>query len=164
MNYLEDFYTNYDEEGRLLKQHGRVEYLTTMKYIHELLGDAKKKILEVGAGTGRYSIALAKEGHEVDALEYTKHNLEVMNSKILGIQNIRTHQGTALDLSRFGDETFDESTAVRVTRKKEKATRSEPKKGIRGEPKKGIKGLVVLAVLEVVAILVVLLRWALWFL
>lgn len=108
MNYLENFYINYDEEGRLLSQHGQVEYLTTQKYIHQILGDSKEqRILEVGAGTGRYSVTLAKEGYEVDALEYTSHNLEIMNSKIQGIQNIRTHQGTALDLSRFGDETFD---------------------------------------------------------
>ncbi len=108
MNYLENYYANYDEDGRLAGNHGQVEYLTTMKYIHELIGETeKKKILEVGAGTGRYSIALAKEGHEVDALEYTSHNLEIMNSKIEGIQNIKTHQGTALDLSRFQDETFD---------------------------------------------------------
>ena len=108
MNYLENYYSNYDEEGRLLSRHGQVEYLTTMKYIHEIMGTAeKKKILEVGAGTGRYSIALAKEGHVVDALELITHNLEIMNSKIAGIDNIRTHQGTALDLSVFADETFD---------------------------------------------------------
>lgn len=108
MNYLENYYSNYDEEGRLLSRHGQVEYLTTMKYIHEIMGAAeKKKILEVGAGTGRYSIALAKEGHVVDALELITHNLEIMNSKISGIDNIRTHQGTALDLSGFADETFD---------------------------------------------------------
>ena len=42
-----------------------------MKYIHDVIGcSEKKKILEVGAGTGRYSIALAQEGHQVDALEY----------------------------------------------------------------------------------------------
>ena len=75
------------------------------------------------------------------------------------------NRAVEFDRMAFGDETFDESTAVRVTRKKEKATRSEPKKGVKDEPKKkGIKGLVVLAILEVVAILVVLLRWALWFL
>lgn len=108
MNYLENYYENYDEEGRLASQHGQVEYLTTMKYIHEFIDDGeKKKILEIGAGTGRYSIALALEGHEVDALEYTTHNLEIMNSKIEGIKNIRTWQGTALDLSRFADESFD---------------------------------------------------------
>lgn len=108
MNYLENYYANYDEEGRLASRHGQVEFLTTMKYIHEFIGAAeKKKILEVGAGTGRYSIALAREGHEVDALEYTAHNLEIMNSKIAGLSNIRTCQGNALDLSGFADETFD---------------------------------------------------------
>lgn len=131
MNHLENYYANYDEEGRLLSKHGQVEYRTTMKYIHEMLeitnttlvecdGITKitetqeengktKKILEVGAGTGRYSVTLAKEGYEVDALEYTAHNLEIMDEKIAkeGLSNIRTHQGTALDLSRFADESFD---------------------------------------------------------
>ncbi len=100
MDYLEYYYANYDEDGRLAGNHGQVEYLTTMKYIHEFIGCAEReKILEVGAGTGRYSIALAKEGYQVDALGYTIHN-------------IRTHHGTALDLSRFEDE-----AAVRVTKK-----------------------------------------------
>jgi len=109
MNHLENYYANYDEEGRLLSKHGQVEYRTTMKYIHDITGDETKKILEVGAGTGRYSVALAKEGHEVDALEYTEHNLEIMNRKIAGegLANIRTYHGTALDLSRFEDESFD---------------------------------------------------------
>lgn len=108
MNYLENYYANYDEDGRLASKHGQVEFLTTMKYIHKFISGAeKKKILEVGAGTGRYSIALAKEGHVVDALEYTTHNLEIMNSKITEIPNIKTHHGTALDLSRFKDESFD---------------------------------------------------------
>ena len=132
MNHLENYYANYDEEGRLTSKHGQVEYRTTMKYIHEMLNTADaetkifseksgkndtvavakkavKRILEVGAGTGRYSIALAKEGYEVDALEYTEHNLEIMNRKIAeeGVSNIRTYHGTALDLSRFADESFD---------------------------------------------------------
>jgi len=131
MNHLENYYANYDEEGRLLSKHGQVEFRTTMKYIYEMINSidrlseaaavtsentgkqednkGKIKILEVGAGTGRYSIALATEGYEVDALEYTEHNLEIMKGKITGegVSNIRTHQGTALDLSRFGDESFD---------------------------------------------------------
>ncbi len=131
MNHLENYYANYDEEGRLLSKHGQVEYRTTMKYIHEMLEKTDttsvenneitkmtetpevksrtKKILEVGAGTGRYSIALAREGHEVDALEYTAHNLEIMDGKIAeeGLSDIKTHHGTALDLSRFEDESFD---------------------------------------------------------
>ena len=59
MNYLENYYSNYDEEGRLLSNHGQVEFRTTMKYIYEVANEIKAhKILEVGAGTGRYSIAL----------------------------------------------------------------------------------------------------------
>ena len=109
MNHLENYYANYDEEGRLLSKHGQVEYRTTMKYIHDIIGDERKQILEVGAGTGRYSVALAQEGHEVDALEYTEHNLNILKKKIAeeGLSNIRTHHGTALDLSRFADESFD---------------------------------------------------------
>ena len=30
--YLIDFYSNYDEEKRLLLKHGSVEFLTTMRY------------------------------------------------------------------------------------------------------------------------------------
>ena len=69
MTILEDYYSNYNEEGRLLSQHGQVEYRTTMKYIREALaGDKTKRILEVGAGTGRYSVTLAKEGWPVTAV------------------------------------------------------------------------------------------------
>ncbi len=36
-----------------------------------------------------------------------EQRIEIMNSKIEGIENIRTCQGNALDLSRFADELFD---------------------------------------------------------
>ena len=108
MNYLVDYYSRYDEDGRLLSQHGQVEYITTMKYIHQALaGDKSKKILEVGAGTGRYSVTLAREGWDVTALDLVEHNLEILNSKLDGSEPIRALQGNALDLSRFGDGSFD---------------------------------------------------------
>lgn len=108
MNFLENYYNNYDEEGRLLRRHGQVEYLTTMHYIDEILqGDKTKRILEVGAGTGRYSVTFAKEGYEVDAVELVQHNLDILKSKLDGSENIRAVQGNALDLSGYGDETFD---------------------------------------------------------
>ena len=108
MNYLEEYYSNYDEEGRLLHRHGQVEYLTTMKYIHDILGeDKEKKILEVGAGTGRYSVTLAKEGYSVDAVELIEHNLKILRGKLDGIEKICAVQGNALDLSRYKDESFD---------------------------------------------------------
>ncbi|MBQ7775155.1 MAG: class I SAM-dependent methyltransferase [Lachnospiraceae bacterium] len=108
MNYLEQYYSDYDEEGRLLSQHGQVEYLTTMKYIQEYLaGDKSKRILEVGAGTGRYSVTLAKEGYQIDAVELTEHNLSLLRAKLNGSERINTYQGNALELSMFTDNTFD---------------------------------------------------------
>lgn len=105
---LEDYYSRYNEEGRLLSQHGQVEYLTTMKYIRQALGgDKGKKILELGAGTGRYSVTLAREGYDVTAVELVEHNLAILRSKLGGGEKLLALQGNALDLSRFGDESFD---------------------------------------------------------
>ncbi|WP_164174842.1 class I SAM-dependent methyltransferase [Ruminococcus flavefaciens] len=108
MNYLEEFYSAFDEDGRLLSRHGQVEYLTTMKYIHGCLSEAKKAhILEVGAGTGRYSIALAREGHNVTAVELVESNLDKLRAKLDGSEKLTAIQGNALDLSVLADKSFD---------------------------------------------------------
>ena len=66
MTELEKYYNKFNEEKRLNSRHGQVEFLTSMKYIHEYLPEDKSaKILDVGAGTGRYSVALAEEGYDV---------------------------------------------------------------------------------------------------
>ena len=107
MSYLEDYYNQYDEEGRLLSRHGQVEYLTTMKYIREcLLGMTDPAILEIGAGTGRYSVALAKQGHRVTAVELIPRNLEILKSKLDGTERITPILGNALDLSVLPDASF----------------------------------------------------------
>ncbi len=104
--YLDDYYGRYDEDGRLLSRHGRVEYLTTMQYIHQYL-PVGSRILEVGAGTGRYSLALAREGYRVSAIELVQHNIDVFRSKLTDADTVTVEQGNALDLSRFVDDTFD---------------------------------------------------------
>ena len=107
MGYLEDYYNNYDEEGRLLSRHGQVEYLTTMKYIQDCLAQlSEPTILEVGAGTGRYSVTLAKQGHRVTAVELIFQNLELLKSKLDGSEQITAIQGNALDLSVIPDASF----------------------------------------------------------
>ena len=53
---LEKYYNKFCEDKRLTRRHGQVEYITSMKYIHEYLENDNAKILDVGAGTGRYSI------------------------------------------------------------------------------------------------------------
>ncbi len=49
---LRAYYENYDEDGRLTSKHGRVEFLTTVRYIEKYLTPGSR-ILEIGAGTGR---------------------------------------------------------------------------------------------------------------
>ena len=39
------------------------------------------KILDIGAGTGRYSVALAEEGYDVTAVELVKYNLGILKKK-----------------------------------------------------------------------------------
>lgn len=107
MSYLEEYYNSYNEEGRLLSQHGQVEYLTTMKYIRECLSEiSEPTILEVGAGTGRYSVTLAKQGYQVTAVELIPHNLELLKSKLDGSEPVTAIQGNALDLSVFPNASF----------------------------------------------------------
>jgi ubiquinone/menaquinone biosynthesis C-methylase UbiE len=102
---LEKYYNKFCEDKRLTRKYGQVEYITSMKYIHDYLEDNKNaKILDVGAGTGRYSVQLANEGYDVTAVELVKHNLGVLKSKG---STVKAYQGTALDLSRFSDDTFD---------------------------------------------------------
>ena len=80
MNELENYYGKFCEDKRLTRKHGQVEYRTSMKYIHDYLkpGD---RLLDIGAGTGRYSVALSQEGYEVDAIELVKYNLGMLKAK-----------------------------------------------------------------------------------
>lgn len=105
--FLNEYYSRYNEEGRLIAtNHGRVEYITTMTYIHDYLKPGMK-VLEVGAGTGRYCVELAHEGYSVHAIELVQHNLDQLQSKITVDDDLTAQQGDALDLSRYEDETFD---------------------------------------------------------
>ena len=104
--YLIDFYNTYDEDRRLALKHGSVEFLTTMRYINKYIRPGHR-VLEIGAGTGRYSHALARQGYSVDAVELVQHNMDVFREKTLPEENITIRQGNALDLSAFPDDKYD---------------------------------------------------------
>lgn len=105
------YYNKFNEEKRLDSRHGRVEFRTTMYYIHKCLDAvaagrpcSELQILDIGAGTGRYCVPLAEEGCKVFAVEPVKHNLGRLKQKGGGV---RAYQGDARCLGRFADEMFD---------------------------------------------------------
>ncbi len=82
-------YTEYDEDTRLVSDRGHnTEYLTTMRYIQKFLkpGD---KISEIGTATGRYSIASAKMGYDVTAVDLTPKHVEIMKSETNKLKNFK---------------------------------------------------------------------------
>lgn len=103
---LTEFYSNYDEEGRLLSKHGSVEYLTTMRYIGTYLKPGMR-ILEIGAATGRYSHALARMGYRVDAVELVQHNIDLFKANTKPGEDITITQGNAKDLHFLRDNSYD---------------------------------------------------------
>ncbi|MBR6778825.1 MAG: methyltransferase domain-containing protein [Clostridia bacterium] len=104
---INNHYNNYDEDNRLIKDNTHnVEFLVTKNYIEKYLKE-NDKILEVGAGTGRYSLHYASKGYDVTAIEFVQHNLDILTSKIKKDMKIVAEQGDAVDLSRFKDNTFD---------------------------------------------------------
>lgn len=105
MTALEKYYNKFNEEHRLDTRHGTVEFTTTLKYIHDFIpADKKISILDVGAGTGKYSVALSREGHTVTAVELVKRNLDVLEAKH---EKVNCWQGNAMDLHFLKDATFD---------------------------------------------------------
>lgn len=106
MESIIEFYNNYDEDSRLKRKNRMPEYLTTMKYIKKYL-KPNSKIIEIGAGTGRYSIALANMGYDVTAVELVPHNINIMKKKVKPKHNIKIYEGNACDLSFIDSDTYD---------------------------------------------------------
>lgn len=105
-NEIIKFYNKYNEDKRLTSKSHLPEYLTTMRYIEKYL-KADSKILEIGAGTGRYSLALADKGYSVDAVELVPHNIKIMKRKVKAKHKLNIYEGNACDLSMFKDDTYD---------------------------------------------------------
>ena len=105
-NYLVDYYNTHDEESRLLSKHGKVEFLTTVKYIEKYLKD-NMKIMEIGAATGRYSHYFAQKGFVVDAVELIEHNIEIFKAKTLSNEKVSIRQGNAINLAEYPDDSYD---------------------------------------------------------
>ena len=107
-NYVVESYENYREEERLSTNNARrIEFITTVRALDELIVD-KKKILDCAAGTGAYAFYLADKGHDVTATDITPRHIEVIKE----VEKNKTYKMDArvldaTDMSIFENETFD---------------------------------------------------------
>lgn len=76
LSNIEKHYNKHPEDLRLQRRHGIVEFETTMHYLRRYLQPGNM-ILDIGAGTGRYTSALMAEGYRVKAVELVRRNIEV---------------------------------------------------------------------------------------
>ena len=102
---LIEYYNKFNENKRLDRRHGIVEYTTAMKYIKRYLKKFKNpQIIDIGAGTGKYSIELANMGYNVTAVELVKHNLMTIKENSTKINTIL---GNAINLKKIKDNSYD---------------------------------------------------------
>ncbi|MBQ0057047.1 MAG: class I SAM-dependent methyltransferase [Bacteroidales bacterium] len=103
LSNIEKHYNKHPEDLRLLRRHGIVEFQTTMHHLHRFLQPGQQ-LLDIGAGTGRYTSALMSEGYAVKAIELVRRNIEVFLKREPAADVV---QGDARNLSFIPDATAD---------------------------------------------------------
>jgi 2-polyprenyl-3-methyl-5-hydroxy-6-metoxy-1,4-benzoquinol methylase len=105
---LDKLYESFEEDKRLTRSKAHsIEFLTTVSFVDRYLKEGMK-ILDIGAGTGAYSIYYAEKGYDVTAVEPVKRNVDIIKSKVIASKmKIDIQQGNALNVENFDDESFD---------------------------------------------------------
>jgi ubiquinone/menaquinone biosynthesis C-methylase UbiE len=108
-NPVEQMYdADSEREWQRLVRH-RTEFGVTLRALAEYLPPAPAKILDVGGGSGRYAIALTKQGYDVTLLDLSQNNLALAEQKAAsaGVEIAQMVHGNALDLAGFTAKSFD---------------------------------------------------------
>lgn len=100
---IERHYNKHKEELRLQRRHGQVEFAVTMHYLQQYLTPGCR-VLDIGAGTGHYTMELRRMGYEVDAVELVQRNIDVM---LRQDPTIPVRRADARELSFIADEQYD---------------------------------------------------------
>ncbi|MEX1030715.1 MAG: class I SAM-dependent methyltransferase [Paenibacillaceae bacterium] len=110
MENIVKYYSSFDEWGRLDRE--PIEFLVNLHYIKQYL-PKNGRILDNGAGPGKYSIELAKLGYQVTLTDLTPRLVELAEEKAaeqdFDHHAVECRVADARDLSMFPDHTFDAS-------------------------------------------------------
>jgi ubiquinone/menaquinone biosynthesis C-methylase UbiE len=102
-----EFYNQFEEDKRISKDKAHmIEYHTTMRYIKKYLYNSSN-VIDIGCGTGIYSIDIARMNHNVTAVDLSQSNLDVLKSRVKNNPRIKTLRLNALDLSKINSSSFD---------------------------------------------------------
>jgi 2-polyprenyl-3-methyl-5-hydroxy-6-metoxy-1,4-benzoquinol methylase len=104
---IKQYYENFDEENRLIRDKVHtVEWLTTIRWFDRLFAPGSR-ILDCCAGTGRYSFYLADKGHRVTAGDLVPHNVELIkaNPKADTLESIIVCD--VMDMPQIDENSFD---------------------------------------------------------
>jgi len=110
MQEIIEYYEGYDEDGRLTRDnYHRTEFLLTLRFLEPYMIPGSR-ILDAGAGTGRYSFHYAEEGHQLTSLDLTPKHIKLIQEKAMN-QNLESkitaHLGNVMDMKDFEDDSFD---------------------------------------------------------
>ncbi len=100
--------SNPANEWDRLERH-RTEFAVTLRAFDDYMLPPPARVLDCGGGPGRYAIALTRRGYAVTLFDLSAGNLAWATEKAtaVGVSLAGYEHGTATDLSRFADETFD---------------------------------------------------------
>jgi S-adenosylmethionine-dependent methyltransferase len=95
-----------DEEWQRHDRH-RMEFAVSKRLLAEHLS-RRGRVLDCGGGPGRYAIWLASQGYELTLFDLSRACLDKARTEAqLQDVSLRCELGTATDLSRFKDASFD---------------------------------------------------------
>jgi len=101
MNKIQEHYNSGSGEWDRLDRH-KIEFEMTKRIFDKYMPE-NATVLDVGGGPGRYSIYLARKGHEVTLVDLCFNHVEqaIAKAKEAGIELKSTVQGNALELDKL---------------------------------------------------------------
>ncbi|MEK5254563.1 class I SAM-dependent methyltransferase [Paenibacillus sp. FSL F4-0125] len=107
MSNIIDYYSSFDEWGRLDRE--PLEFIINLHYIKKYMPSAGK-VLDNGAGPGKYAMELAKLGYKVTLSDITPKLVEIAMEKAAELELTQQFEGfhnlNAIDLEGIPDENY----------------------------------------------------------